>query len=119
MLQSVCWYTSTKKRGLELKSSLSESYQVHICHILAFPLLRCGGNNNKKRDLTHLTHLVQSLSFTLASDQLLNTFLTQREDCGSILHHLDSRYIMKRSSSNGQYEQEESLQQEKTCFCVD
>ena len=72
-------------------------------------LLSCGGSIVTKRGT--LTHL-NDWSFILASDQLLNTFLHRRRTVDFVLHHLHCKCIMK-GSSNGQYEQEEWLWQEK------
>ena len=56
----------------------------------------------------YLTHL----DSILASDQLLNPCLHSRRTVDLVLHHFHCKYIMK-GSSNGQYEQEESLQRDK------
>jgi len=52
-----------------------------------------------------------------ASDKLLNIFLHRGATVDFVPHHSHCKCIMK-GSSDGQYEQEERLQQEKNSFNI-
>lgn len=73
---------------------------------LCFPVELWWNDGNKQRDLS-----TKKISFILASDTLLNTFLHIHIHTVDFVHHLHCQCIMK-GSFNGRYEQEWS-QQEK------
>ena len=54
---------------------------------------------------------------SLASDKILNTFLNETRAVEFVPLHLHCKYI-RTGSLNDQHEQEERLQQAKTCFSV-